>query len=187
MTGGRVFVVGGGNSSGQAAVHLAKYAEHLTVVVRGSSLENTMSEYLIKEIHLAKNITVRTNTEIVDGGGSERLEWLRLKDMKTGKEQKLPALGLFVLIGAIPHTGWLPPEIIKNDSGYIYTGEELLKDGMPPRGWPLKRLPLMLETSMPGVFAAGDMRYRSIKRVASAVGEGSIAIHLIHQYLNEKT
>ena len=182
----RVFVAGGGNSAGQAALHLANYAEHVTVVVRGESLAATMSEYLIKEIDVTANIDVKVRTEVVGGEGHGRLEALVLHDRATGQRRREPAAALFVLIGAQPHTDWLPPVIKRDDWGYVLTGQELLRAGKPPPSWPLERQPMVLETSVPGIFAAGDVRARSVKRVASAVGEGAIAIQLIHHYLAKR-
>jgi thioredoxin reductase (NADPH) len=142
-----------------------------------------MSDYLIKEIEAAPNIRVRCRTRVVDGGGEGRLEYLVLKDLESESAETVPAAALFVLIGAEPRTGWLPDEIVRDRRGYVITGPDLLQDGRPPRGWPLGRPPLTMETSMPGVFAAGDVRYGSVKRVASAVGAGAIAIQSVHEHL----
>jgi len=177
-----VYVVGGANSAGQAAVHLSEYASRVTLLVRGRSLSTSMSDYIIKEIEAAQNIQVRFGTQVVDGGGERRLEHLVLKDLASGVTKTVPAAALFVLIGAEPRTGWLPDEIVRDQRGYIVTGPDLLQDGEPPRGWPLVRPPLPMETSMPGVFAAGDVRYGSVKRVASAVGAGAIAVQSIHEH-----
>jgi thioredoxin reductase (NADPH) len=182
MTGRDVYVVGAGNSAGQAAVHLAKYASRVTLLVRGEGLEKSMSEYLIKEIEGAENVEVRHNTRVLDGGGEGRLERLVLEDCSSGLTETVPADGLFVLIGAQPHTGWLPEEISRDGDGYVVTGPDLAREA--PGAWPLERSPLMFETSMPGVFAAGDARYGSVKRVASAVGAGAIAVQSVHEYLN---
>jgi thioredoxin reductase (NADPH) len=179
-------VVGAGNSAGQAALHLAKYAGQVTLLVRGRSLGHTMSDYLIKEVQASGIITVRLGTQVVGAGGVGRLEHLTLRDARTGATEKVPAAALFILIGAQPHTGWLAGTVERDQQGFVLTGHDLLYDGQPPPGWPLERLPLLLETSIPGVFAAGDVRHRSIKRVASAVGEGSIAIQLVHQHLGER-
>jgi thioredoxin reductase (NADPH) len=144
-----------------------------------------MSQYLVKEIEAAENIQVRLSTQVIDGGGQRRLEHLVLEDRTSGLTETVPAAALFVLIGARPHTGWLPEEVVRDEKGYIFTDSDLLPDGLPPRGWPLERSPMLLETSVTGVFAAGDVRCGSVKRVASAVGEGSIAIQIVHKYLNQ--
>jgi thioredoxin reductase (NADPH) len=184
MKGQEVFVVGGGNSAGQAARHLSKHARRVTLLVLGESLAAHMSRYLIEEIEATENIQVRLNTQVIDGGGQGRLEHLVLKDRASELTETFPAAALFVLIGARPHTGWLPEEVMRDERGYIITGSDLLRDGSPPEGWPLERPPMLMETSVPGVFAAGDVRCGSVKRVASAVGEGSIAIQMVHEYLN---
>jgi thioredoxin reductase (NADPH) len=184
MKGQEVCVVGGGNSAGQAARHLSKHARRVTLLVLGESLTAHMSQYLVEEIEATENIQVRLNTQVLDGGGQGRLEHLVLKDRASGLTETFPAAALFVLIGATPHTAWLPEEVMRDERGYIITGNDLLRDGSPPEGWPLERAPMLLETSVPGVFAAGDVRCGSVKRVASAVGEGSIAIQMVHKYLN---
>jgi thioredoxin reductase (NADPH) len=184
MKGQEVCVVGGGNSAGQAARHLSKHARHVTLLVLGESLTAHMSQYLVEEIEATENIQVRLNTQVLDGGGQGRLEHLVLKDRASGLTETFPAAALFVLIGATPHTAWLPEEVMRDERGYIITGNDLLRDGSPPEGWPLERAPMLLETNVPGVFAAGDVRCGSVKRVASAVGEGSIAIQMVHNYLN---
>jgi thioredoxin reductase (NADPH) len=175
-------VVGGANSAGQAATHLSKYASEVTLLVRGSSLVDGMSDYLIKEIDASENIAVRFNSQVVDAGGEGRLERLVIRDSTSGLTETVPAAALFVLIGTEPHTTWLPGEIVRDERGFIVTGPDLLRDGLPPREWPLGRLPLPAETSMPGVFAAGDVRCGSVKRVASAVGAGAIAIQSVHEH-----
>jgi thioredoxin reductase (NADPH) len=182
--GREVHVVGGGNSAGQAAMYLSKYASKVTLLVRSASLAASMSEYLIKEIEAAANIEVRLNSRVIDGGGRGRLERLVLESSVSGATETVPTAALFVLIGAEPHTGWLPKGIVRDRWGYVVTGRNLSRGGRQPEGWPLERPPMLLETSMPGVFAAGDVRHGSVKRVASAVGEGSIAIPLIHSYLS---
>jgi len=184
MKGQEVYVVGGANSAGQAAVHLARYATHVTMLIRGSSLAATMSDYLVRELEAAPNVTVRLGLEVVDGHGDGRLTSLTLRDRRSGATETVPATALFVLIGAAPHTGWLPEAIQRDRWGFIVTGADLLQDGTPPPPWTLDRPPMLFESSMPGVFAVGDVRHGSIKRVASAVGEGSVAIRLIHEYLN---
>jgi thioredoxin reductase (NADPH) len=182
MEGQLVYVVGGANSAGQAAIHLSKYASHVTIVVRGDSLSSSMSDYLIQEIKAAQNIDVRYHTRVVDGGGEGRLENLVLEDSASGLTETVPAAALFVLIGAEPRTGWLPEEIKRDRRGFVVTDQDLLRDGRTPQDWPLERHPLHLETSMPGVFAAGDVRSGSVKRVASAVGAGAIAIQSVHEH-----
>ncbi len=183
VKGREVYVVGGGNSAGQAATYLSNYASRVTLLVRGDSLAASMSDYLIRELEAAGNIDIRYNIQVIDGGGEGRLERLVLKDSLSGLTETVPAAALFVLIGARPHTDWLPQEIERDEWGFILTGQDLLHDGRSPQGWHLEHPPLLLETSMPGVFAIGDVRHRSIKRVASAVGEGSVAIKLVHEYL----
>jgi thioredoxin reductase (NADPH) len=143
-----------------------------------------MARYLIKEIDAAQNVAVRLGTRVVDGGGRGRLENLVLEDYTSGLTETVTAAGLFVLIGAEPHTAWLPEEIARDEHGYIVTGRDFPQYVPPQRGWHVERLPLPLETSMPGVFAAGDVRHGAVKRVASAVGEGSIAVQTIHEYLS---
>jgi thioredoxin reductase (NADPH) len=182
MAGRDVFVVGAGNSAGQAALHLARHAQQVTMLVRGDNLARSMSAYLIREIGATSNITVRLRTEVTDGHGTDHLDALILFDGLNDRTEQIPAAALFVLIGGEPHTRWLP-ETIRLDHGYILTGRDILRDRAQPSQWPLDRVPLPLETSMPGVFAAGDARYRSIKRVASAVGDGATAVRVAHEYL----
>jgi thioredoxin reductase (NADPH) len=183
VQGSEVFVVGGANSAGQAAVHLAKYAAQVTLLVRGRSLADSMSEYLIREIDTTPNIGVRCRVAVTGGAGQNRLESLTLTDLESGAAETVGAGALFVLIGAEPRTQWLPDTVRRDQSGFVVTGTDLLEDGRPAGDWPLRRLPMFLESSLPGVFAVGDVRYGSVKRVASAVGEGSIAIRLVHDYL----
>jgi len=171
-----VFVVGGANSAGQAALHLAEYARQVTVVVRASSLAAGMSHYLVQQLEASPNITVRLETEIVGGGGDSWLEVLDLRARGDGEVETVRAHALFLMIGAHPNTDWLPAEILCDDGGFIRTGVELADTPT----WPIKRTPLSLETSMPGVLAVGDVRDGSMNRVASAVGEGSIAVRLVH-------
>jgi thioredoxin reductase (NADPH) len=182
MAGQDVFVVGGGNSAGQTTLYLARHARHVTLVVRGGNLERSMSDYLIREIKATANITVRLHTEVTDGHGADRLEALTLSDRHSGQAEQVPAAALFVLIGGEPRTQWLP-ETVQRRWGYILTGRDVVRDGPDPSRWPIGRAPLPLETSIPGVFAVGDARYRSIKRVASAVGDGATAVRLVHEYL----
>jgi len=183
MRGEDVFVVGAGNSAGQAAVHLSAYAASVTIVTIDQRLGEFMSDYLVQKVRATPNITVVLNTEVVEGHGRQRLEGLTLRDRRTGATRTVPASAVFVLIGAEPRTDWLEGVVERDERGYVLTGRDLQGDGRLPGGWPLERPPLSLETSLPGVFAAGDVRYRSIKRVASAVGEGSVAIQLVHEYL----
>ena len=183
LSGKKAYVVGGGNSAGQAVLHLARYASQVTLVVRGQSLQAGMSHYLIQEIEATPNLDVRTDTEVVGGNGEGRLQHLMLRERATGDEEAVAADALFVLIGAHPHTDWLPAEIARDPNGFLLTGEGLSRG----TNWSLDRGPYSLETSMPGVLAAGDVRGSSVKRVASAVGEGSIAIRLIQEMLaNER-
>jgi thioredoxin reductase (NADPH) len=178
LAGTDVVVVGAGNSGGQAAVHLARYAAHVTIVARRSTLAATMSTYLVNEIENDGRIEVRTDTDLVDGGGDGRLEWLELADRVTGERPRVAAAGLFVFIGAETRTGWLPPAIQCDDHGFVLTGTDI--DGT---GWPLPRSPFALETSVPGVFAAGDVRANGVKRVAAAAGEGAMSVPMVHRYL----
>jgi thioredoxin reductase (NADPH) len=175
-----VFVVGGGNSAGQASVHLSKFAKRVTMVVRDTSLATSTSDYLIREIHVRDNITILTNARVVGGGGAESLEFVELlNDM--GERERHEAGGLFVLIGAEPRTDWLPDSILRDEWGYILTGPEV----QASEEWALERPPLLYETSVPGVFAVGDVRNGSVKRIASAVGEGSVVIQGVHRYLQD--
>jgi thioredoxin reductase (NADPH) len=181
LTGKDAYVVGGGNSAGQAALHLARYARQVTVVVRAQSLAAGMSHYLIKTIDAAPNVDVRTGTTVAGGGGDGRLQHLILRESATGEELTVAADALFVLIGARPQTEWLPAEIARDGHGFLLTG-----DDVGDQGWPLERRSLSLETSMPGVLAAGDIRHGSVKRVAAAVGEGSIAVQLVQRLFAEE-
>jgi thioredoxin reductase (NADPH) len=178
-----VYVVGGANSAGQAAVFLSRHARRVTLLVRADGLERSMSHYLVRQIRDTANITVRLNTVVVEAAGGEHLERLRLCDTAAGTTEEVPAAYLFVFIGAAPCTGWLDGQIQRDPRGFVVTGPDLLVGGRRPRGWPLDRDPYYLEASVPGVFAAGDARANSVKRVASAVGEGAMAIQLVHRYL----
>jgi thioredoxin reductase (NADPH) len=172
------YVVGAGNSAGQAALHLAKYAARVTLTVRGADLARSMSDYLIREILAHHGIDVRTRTEVFDGGGDGHLERLTLRDNSTGKQTDVAAAGLFILIGAEPRTDWLPDAIERDGHGFVRTGSEIA-----PGKWELERAPAAFETSLPGVFAAGDVRAGSVKRVAAAAGEGAVAVPMIHSVL----
>jgi thioredoxin reductase (NADPH) len=178
MTGKQAFVVGGGNSAGQVALNMSKYADHVAILVRSPSLAVSMSDFLIREIRSAPNIDVRHDTEIAGGGGPGCLEYLLLRDKRSGHTEQVPASALFVLIGAQPMTQWLPEEVGRDEWGFILTGPDTCAR------WTLPRTPFLLETSMPGVFAAGDVRRGAVKRVASAVGEGSVAIRVVLHSLN---
>jgi thioredoxin reductase (NADPH) len=178
-----VYIVGGANSAGQAAVYFARTARRVTIMIRGASLERSMSHYLIQQISDLPNVHVRTWSEVVGAGGSDHLERLRIADRAAGDEEEVDASWLFVFIGAAPCTEWLGKEILRDDNGFVLTGPDLLRDGQLPAAWPLERHPYFLETSVPGVFAAGDVRGQSVKRVASAVGEGAMAVTLVHRYL----
>ena len=180
LAGEEVYVVGGANSAGQAALHLARFAARVTLLVRGESLAAGMSDYLIKQIEATPNVAVRLRTRVVDGRGEHRLEALVLEDGRTGRREEVPAVAVFVLIGAEPRTNWLRDALARDDRGFILTGRDL-----PAEAWPLNRPPLPFETSLPGVFAVGDVRHGSVKRVAGAVGEGSVAVGSVHQYLAE--
>jgi thioredoxin reductase (NADPH) len=183
--GQEVYVVGGANSAGQAAMHLSKYASKVTLLVRSGSLTASMSDYLIKEIEASSNIVVRLNTRVADGGGRGRLEHLVIEDSTSGNTKTVPAAALFVLIGAEPHTGWLGEDVLRDERGFILTGPDLQRDMNLLPGWFPERAPMLLETSVPGVFAVGDVRHGSVKRVASAAGEGSVAIQMVHRRLSE--
>lgn len=180
MRGRLCYVVGGGNSAGQAALHLARYAKQVTVLVRGESLASSMSDYLIREIDAAANIEVRLRAEVAGGGGADGLERLVLRDRGSGAEQEVAADALFVLIGSSPRTDWLAPALVRDQWGFLCTGQDVPEAALTAFGG---RMPSPLETSCPGVFAVGDVRGGSVKRVASAVGEGAIAVQYLHGYL----
>jgi thioredoxin reductase (NADPH) len=180
-----VYVVGGANSAGQAAVFFSRHARSVTMLVRGPSLEASMSHYLIEQIAQIPVISVRTCTTVAATQGSDHLESLTLQHVQTGAQDTVPASHLFVFIGGAPRTGWLDGVLVRDERGFIPTGPGLLADGDRPRGWALDRDPWLLESSVPGVFVAGDVRADSVKRVASAVGEGALAVTLVHRYLGE--
>jgi thioredoxin reductase (NADPH) len=177
-----VYVVGAANSAGQAALNLSRFARRVTLVVRPSTLMDTMSRYLVERITSAPNIDVRYRTEVVAGRGDGHLEALTLADRDSELTEEVPSSWLFVFIGASPRTEWLGPDVVRDDKGFVVTGPELSGSHHAHR-WPLPRAPFALETSVPGVFAAGDVRLDSMKRVASAVGEGAMSIYLVHRYL----
>jgi thioredoxin reductase (NADPH) len=181
-----VYVVGGANSAGQAAVFLSRHARRVTLVVRADTLETSMSYYLIRQIDEIANIEVRVTTEVIEVHGDDHLEELTLCNTRAGTQETVRAGYLFVFIGAEPRTEWLEGVIARDERGFVLTGPDLLLDGNRPRGWDLDRDPYYLEASAPGVFAAGDVRANSVKRVASAVGEGAMAIQLLHAYLEHR-
>jgi thioredoxin reductase (NADPH) len=178
-----VYIVGGANSAGQAAVYLARGAKSVTILVRGDSLTASMSHYLIQQIAATPTIRVRTCTEVVAAEGDDHLERITLRDTATGATETVDAGWLFVFIGAAPLTDWLDGVVLRDDRGFVIAGPDLAPPGERPADWPLERPPYHLETSVPGVFVAGDARAESAKRVASAVGEGAMAVMLVHRYL----
>ena len=180
-----MIVIGGGNSAGQAAVFLAQSTKDVYVLVRGADLVDTMSKYLIRRIEETPNITLLTHTDLVDLEGSEHLERVTWRNNETGKTENKSIAHVFVMTGADPNTDWLGGCVTLDDKGFIKTGPDLSAEDLQDAHWPLSRRPYLLETTLPGVFAAGDVRGGNVKRVASAVGEGSIAISLVHQVLKE--
>ena len=184
-TGQDVYIVGGANSAGQAAVYLAQHAKSVTILCRGSSLERSMSYYLIQQIGATGNISARICTEVIAAEGSDHLESLTLRDTSTGATETVSAQWLFLFIGAAPLTDWLDGVVVRDGRGFVLAGPDLASCGRRPPGWDLDRLPYHLETSVPGVFVAGDARAESAKRVASAVGEGAMAVMLVHRYLEK--
>jgi thioredoxin reductase (NADPH) len=182
----KVFIVGGANSAGQAAVYFAPYASSVHVLVRGPSLQTSMSHYLIEQLAGIDNVHVHTCTTVVEAHGTDHLEKVTLEDARTGEQSTHPGSHLFVFIGGAPRTQWLDGVVARDGRGFIPTGPSLLEDGRRPHGWSLDRDPFFLESSVPGVFVAGDVRAESVKRVASAVGEGAMAVTLVHRYLGER-
>ena len=180
-----VYVVGGANSAGQAAVHFSSFAREVVMLVRGAGLSATMSKYLIDRIEQTPNIRVETGVSVVEVKGETHLSDIGIKCHSTGEVEWVPASALFIFIGAAPRTEWLEGVVERDDHGFVLTGPDLIHDGKMPRGWTLDRAPGLLETSVPGVFAVGDVRHGSVKRVASSVGEGSVAIQFVHQYLSK--
>jgi len=182
-SGQRVAVVGGGNSAGQAAVYLARFAEQVMVLVRGGSLGAGMSAYLVDQIEAAPNISVRLRASVTAVAGGQALETLEAEDGETKVRETLPVAAMFVFIGQAPRTDWLGGLVERDGAGFVVTGPGLARTGDKVPGWPLLREPFMLETSVPGIFCAGDVRSRSVKRIASAVGEGSMAVQFVHQHI----
>ena len=181
--GEHIVVVGGANSAGQGAMFFSRYASKVTMLVRGTSLEKSMSQYLIDQIEATDNIEVRLRREIVEASGQDRLEAITITDRDTGQTETTPAAAMFIFIGAVPHSELVAGVVERNPAGFILTGPDLVQNGHRPSNWKLKRDPYLLETSVPGIFAAGDIRQGAVRRVASAVGQGAIAISLLHEYL----
>lgn len=180
-----IYVIGGANSAGQAAMHFAKYAEKVVLLVRGDGLASTMSQYLIDQVHQTPNIQTWTHASVAEAHGEKRLEEISVLCSDTGKVERVPASAMFIFIGALPRTDWLAGVVERDERGFLLTGPDLMRNGQRPKGWTLDRDPFLLETSVPGLFAVGDVRHGSVKRVASGVGEGSVAVQFIHQYLSK--
>lgn len=179
----QVFVIGGANSAGQGAMFFSRFASKVTMLVRASDLTKGMSQYLVDQISATDNIEVRTRTIVEAVSGESQLEALTLRDINTNETESVPAAAMFIFIGAVPHSEMVAEVVECNRAGFILTGSDLLRNGKHPRGWTLPRDPYLLECSVPGIFAAGDVRQGAVRRVASAVGEGAIAVSLVHQYL----
>jgi thioredoxin reductase (NADPH) len=182
--GKNIFTVGGGNAAGQAALYLSRYARSVTMLLRSGSLAKSMSNYLVSQIESHEKITIWPHSIVAEVKGDANLEEITIADTTTGDTQTAPAFALFIFIGASPHTDWAADLVRRDPQGFILTGRSLTRSGRRPQGWHLDRDPFFLETSVPGIFAAGDVRHRSVKRVASAVGEGSMAVQFVHQYLS---
>jgi len=180
-----VYIVGGANSAGQAAMFFSRYAQRVVMLVRGDSLAASMSQYLIDQIKDTSNIQVEYRSQVVEVHGQDHLETISIQCDQTGDITRVPAAALFIFIGAEPRTAWLDGTVERDSRGFVLTGPDLMRDGKRPKGWSLERDPGLLETNVPGIFAVGDVRHGSIKRVASGVGEGSIAIQFVHQYLSK--
>jgi thioredoxin reductase (NADPH) len=183
--GEEVYVIGGANSAGQAAMNFAKYADHVVMVVRGTSLASTMSQYLIDQIKETPNIQIWPNASVTEAHGDTHLEEISVLCTDSNKLERVPASAMFIFIGALPRTDWLGDLVERDERGFLLTGPDLIRDGQHPKGWTLERDPFLLETNIPGIFAVGDVRHGSVKRVASGVGEGSVAVQFIHQYLSK--
>jgi thioredoxin reductase (NADPH) len=183
--GENVYVVGGANSAGQAAINFAKYADKVVLLVRGDGLAATMSQYLIEQIQRTPNIQLWTRASVVEVHGERRLEEISVLCTDTNRTERVPASSIFIFIGALPQTDWLAGLVERDERGFLLTGPDLIRDGQRPKGWTPERDPFLLETNVPGIFAVGDVRHGSVKRVASGVGEGSVAVQFIHQYLSK--
>jgi len=181
-----VYIVGGANSAGQAAVFFSKHAKRVVLLIRGASLESSMSHYLIQQLDGIDNISVRTHTQVAEVHGDDHLERVTLADTRDGTGETVESPYLFVFIGAAPRTEWLDGVLVRDSRGFVQTGPDLIREGQRPPGWNLERDPYYMESSVPGVFVAGDVRAASVKRVASAVGEGAMAVTLVHRYLGEQ-
>jgi thioredoxin reductase (NADPH) len=183
--GEKVYIIGGANSAGQAAMNFAKFAESVVILVRGDSLSSTMSQYLIDQFERTPNISLWKHASVVEAHGDSHLEEISVLCSDTNKIERVPASAMFIFIGALPSTEWLKELVQRDERGFVLTGPDLLWDGERPKGWTLERDPFLLETNVPGLFAVGDVRHGSVKRVASGVGEGSVAVQFIHQYLSK--
>ena len=181
--GKKVFVIGGANSAGQGAMFLSRFASEVSVLIRGDSLKKSMSQYLIDQIEGTENISLMVNTEVTAVDGTDRLETITTKNNKSGETETVPADAMFIFIGAVPSTAILEDIVELSEAGFIYTGQDLIRDGRRPKNWKPRRDPFLLETSVPGIFAAGDVRHDVIRRVASAVGQGAVAVSFVHKYL----
>lgn len=180
-----VYVVGGANSAGQAAMNFSRYAEKVVMLVRGESLASSMSQYLIDQIQQTPNIQIWAHASVAEVHGDNHLEEISVMCSDTNRIERVPASAMFIFIGALPRTDWLSNVVERDERGFVLTGPDVMRDGKPPRGWTLERDPFLLESSVPGIFAVGDVRHGSVKRVASGVGEGSVAVQFIHQYLSK--
>ncbi|MEJ2108364.1 MAG: FAD-dependent oxidoreductase, partial [Acidobacteriota bacterium] len=180
---GNVYVIGGANSAGQGAIFLSQYAKQVSILVRGNSIEAKMSKYLVDQIEATPNIQVRLQSEIVAVEGTNHLEAITIRNRQNDGTETVPADAVFLFIGAIPHSAFVADIVQLSEAGFVLTGPDLIQQGDLPRRWTLKRPPFLMETSVPGIFAAGDVRHNSVRRVASAVGQGSVAISFVHKYL----
>jgi thioredoxin reductase (NADPH) len=180
---GEIYIVGGANSAGQAAMYFSKLAHQVTMLVRGETLSATMSQYLENQIGATKNIMVKFNSSVIGVEGTGHCEKITIENKKTHQQETVPASALLIYAGAIPRTEWLAGKVERDELGYLISGQHLLRDGHRPTGWTADRDPFYLETSVPGIFVAGDVRHRSAKGVTSGVGEGAMAVKLVHEYL----